>query len=146
MIQEYAPDYRVLAAADGRAALEILKDTPVALVLLDLMMPEMDGFTLLKLLRDNNGLNHDVPVIVLTAQILNEAEMSRLNDGVAKVLGKGMFTIPENGMSGAALARNQKQAAKHMAWCARRWHHPRITWTPSRAWILPVTPTSTKII
>ena len=109
MIQEYAPDYRVLAAADGRSALEILKETPVDLVLLDLMMPQMDGFTLLKLLRDNNGLNHDVPVIVLTAQILNESEMSRLNDGVAKVLGKGMFTIHETLTHvGAALARNQK--------------------------------------
>ena len=112
MVQEHAPDYRVLSAADGVAALEILQSTPVDLVLLDLMMPQMDGFTLLKHLREN-GLNRDVPVIVLTAQILNESEMARLNHGVARVLGKGMFTIPETlAHVGAALARNQKMGGE----------------------------------
>lgn len=109
MVQQNAPDYRVLSAPDGRAAFEILQKTPVDLILLDLMMPEIDGFTLLEMLRDSNSLNRDVPVIVLTAQVLNETEMTRLNRGVARVLEKGMFTIPETlAHVGAALARNQK--------------------------------------
>lgn len=109
MVQQNAPDYRVLSAPDGRTAFEILRETPVDLILLDLMMPEMDGFTLLEQLRDSNGLNRNVSVIVLTAQVLNETEMARLNRGVARVLEKGMFTIPETlAHVGAALARNQK--------------------------------------
>ena len=118
MVQEHAPDYRVLPAADGRAALDILQSIPVDLVLLDLMMPQMDGFTLLKQLREGpptgmSSLNRNVPVIVLTAQVLNEAEMMRLNHGVARVLAKGMFTIPETlAHVGAALARNQKMGGE----------------------------------
>ena len=109
MVQQNAPDYRVLSAPDGRAAFELLQQTPVDLILLDLMMPEMDGFTLLEHLRESNSINRDVPVIVLTAQVLNDAEMTRLNRGVARVLEKGMFTIPETlAHVGAALARNQK--------------------------------------
>lgn len=113
LVKQSAPEYQVLSAENGLAALEILQQRPVALVLLDLMMPQMDGFTLLKLLREGRNLNRDVPVIVLTAQILTEAEMERLNHGVAKVLGKGMFTIPETlAHVGAALARSQKPGSE----------------------------------
>ena len=60
-----------------------------------------------------SSLNRNVPVIVLTAQVLNEAEMMRLNHGVARVLAKGMFTIPETlAHVGAALARNQKMGGE----------------------------------
>lgn len=109
MVKENAQDCQVISAPDGQAALDILLSQPIDLVLLDLMMPRMDGFALLKHLRETGGPNREVPVIVLTAQVLNETEMARLNQGVAKVLGKGMFTIPETlEHVGAALARNKK--------------------------------------
>ena len=64
------------------------------LVLLDLMMPEIDGFKVLELMRDRT-LTRDVPVIVLTAQILSGDDMARLQQGVAAVLEKGLFRASE---------------------------------------------------
>ena len=56
--------YRVEEAADGRAALRQLFETPPALVLLDVSMPELDGYQTLERIRDLS----DVPVIMLTAR------------------------------------------------------------------------------
>lgn len=56
--------YEVLTAKDGRDALNTLEDNSVNLVLLDVMMPEMDGFTCLKEIRKDSK----VPVIMLTAK------------------------------------------------------------------------------
>lgn len=56
----------VLEAADGRAALEILKSRPVDLVLLDIMMPEMSGFDVLKTVKSDTALR-DTPVIMISA-------------------------------------------------------------------------------
>jgi two-component system chemotaxis response regulator CheY len=57
--------YCVLEAADGRAALAVLADTDVALVLVDVHMPEMDGFALLEALRADPR-HRFVPVLVLS--------------------------------------------------------------------------------
>jgi len=56
--------YRVETAADGRAALRVFHESPADLVILDLSMPELDGFETLERMRDLS----DVPVILLTAQ------------------------------------------------------------------------------
>jgi DNA-binding response OmpR family regulator len=56
--------YRVDEAADGRAALRQLYETPPALVVLDVTMPDMDGYQTLERIRDLS----DVPVIMLTAR------------------------------------------------------------------------------
>jgi DNA-binding response OmpR family regulator len=56
--------YRVEEAADGRAALRKLFETPPSLVLLDVNMPELDGYQTLERIRDLS----DVPVIMLTAR------------------------------------------------------------------------------
>jgi DNA-binding response OmpR family regulator len=56
--------YRVETAGDGRAALRTFHESPTDLVILDLSMPEMDGFETLERLRDLS----DVPVILLTAR------------------------------------------------------------------------------
>jgi YesN/AraC family two-component response regulator len=64
------------------------------LLLLDLMMPEMDGFSVLEHIRQDE-LTRDVAVIVLTAQILSDQDMARLQQGVTAVLQKGIFTAEE---------------------------------------------------
>jgi YesN/AraC family two-component response regulator len=64
------------------------------LILLDLMMPELDGFEVLEAMREREETRR-IPVIVLTAQILTAADMVRLQRGVAVVLGKGLFTRDE---------------------------------------------------
>jgi DNA-binding response OmpR family regulator len=56
--------YRVEEAANGRAALRQLFETPPSLVLLDVTMPELDGYQTLERIRDLS----DVPVIMLTAR------------------------------------------------------------------------------
>jgi CheY-like chemotaxis protein len=61
------------------------------LILLDLMMPELDGLTFLEIFRRIPN-NRSVPVIVLTAKDLTAEERHQLNGYVQKVMQKGMST------------------------------------------------------
>jgi signal transduction histidine kinase/CheY-like chemotaxis protein len=79
--------WKVTAAVNGREALEKLADIQPALILLDLMMPEMDGFQFLGELRKIKRFA-DTPVIVLTAMDLTDADRSILNGQVTMVLEK----------------------------------------------------------
>jgi signal transduction histidine kinase/DNA-binding LacI/PurR family transcriptional regulator/AraC-like DNA-binding protein len=94
IVQAHAPTNRVLKAHNGQEALEILARASVDLVLLDLMMPGMDGFAVLDAMR-SQASTREIPVIVVTGQVLTEAEMARLNQGVATVLGKGLYSLEE---------------------------------------------------
>jgi YesN/AraC family two-component response regulator len=94
ILQAHSPAHRVLAARNGLEALAILERERVDLVLLDLVMPEMDGFGVLEAMREKEA-TRDIPVIVLTGQVLTEREMERLNRGVATVLSKGLFSLDE---------------------------------------------------
>lgn len=85
---------RILKASTGKEALEIMQSKRLSLVLLDLMMPEVDGFEVLRIMREQEATRR-VPVIVLSAQILTGSDMLRLQEGVAAVLGKGLFSIDE---------------------------------------------------
>ncbi len=84
----------ILKAQNGKHALEIMRQERPDLVLLDLMMPEMDGFESLQAMREQE-LMRGVPVIVLSAQILTSHDMAKLQEGVAAVLGKGLFSVEE---------------------------------------------------
>lgn len=108
IIQSYAPSGQILTARNGREALNMLRSFPIDLVLLDLMMPEMDGFEVLEAMRELES-TRDIPVIVLTGRLLTEADMVRLNRGVANVLSKGLFSIEETVMHiGAALEHKRR--------------------------------------
>jgi len=85
---------KILKARNGKQALEIMLQERPDLVLLDLMMPEMDGFELLQRMREQESMR-SVPVIVLSAQILTTHDMAKLQEGVAAVLGKGLFSMEE---------------------------------------------------
>ncbi len=75
-------------AADGAAGLAAFADHKPGLVLLDLMMPVLDGFGFLdELNRQHPG--HRVPVVVLTAKELTPTDFDRLNGRVARILEKG---------------------------------------------------------
>ncbi len=63
--------YCVETAVDGRLALDRLKRNPFDVVLLDLLMPEMDGYEVLELMKADSNLRH-IPVIIITA--LDEME------------------------------------------------------------------------
>jgi YesN/AraC family two-component response regulator len=108
IVQSQLGTHQVLRARNGREALELMQQTRPDLVLLDLMMPELDGFGVLEAMREKKA-TRDIPVIVLTGQMLTEKEMARLNRGVATVLGKGLFSVDETlSHIDAALARKRK--------------------------------------
>ena len=82
--------WTVAEAANGHEALDHLERGRPALVLLDLMMPEMDGFEVLERMRREEAWR-DIPVIVVTAKDLTRKDVDRLNGHVAKVLQKGAY-------------------------------------------------------
>ena len=77
----------VQEAANGREALDRLQQSKPDLILLDLMMPEMDGFQVVATLQKEAGWR-DIPVIVITALDLDAKDHDRLNSGVQSVLVK----------------------------------------------------------
>ena len=79
--------WAVTEAENGRVGLERVAADPPALILLDLMMPEMDGFEFLDGLR-SRGLAGAAPVVVLTAKELTDEDRLRLNGGVREVVQK----------------------------------------------------------
>jgi two-component system sensor histidine kinase/response regulator len=60
-------NYNVALALDGRAALKILESTVIDLILMDIMMPELDGIETTKMIMQNDKLN-EIPIIFLTAK------------------------------------------------------------------------------
>ncbi|MCA9523992.1 MAG: response regulator [Myxococcales bacterium] len=86
--------WEVLQAENGRSALESMALRVPDIVLLDLMMPEMDGFQFIREFRADPRCR-DVPVVVLTAMDLSEAERARLSGTVAEILEKGALSIDE---------------------------------------------------
>jgi len=80
--------WEVAEATDGRAALERIASERPALVLLDLMMPEMDGFEFLDALRATPG-RANVPVVVLTAKDLSAEDRERLAGSALRIVQKG---------------------------------------------------------
>ncbi len=84
---------QTLSAMNGRAAMQVLstQDQLPSLILLDLMMPEMDGFEVIEAMRKDERLAK-VPVIVVTAKDLTDADLIRLNGYVEAVIQKGAFS------------------------------------------------------
>jgi CheY-like chemotaxis protein len=78
-------------APNGRVALERVAANRPELILLDLMMPEMDGFEFLAELRRHEKWQA-IPVVVLTAKDLTPAERQRLSGSVERVLQKGAYS------------------------------------------------------
>lgn len=77
VIAQRLPEYPICAAKDGQAALLMMEDQVPSLVLLDLMMPGMDGFDVLDRMRANPR-THAVPVVILTSKVLNLDDIKRI--------------------------------------------------------------------
>ena len=101
---------KTFQAANGRAAIEWLRSHPTpSLILLDLMMPEVDGFEFLNRIRDDDKLV-DVPVVVLSAKELTAEERAFLAERTLLVLSKSAQPI---GSLGSALSAIAKQRVMH---------------------------------
>jgi CheY-like chemotaxis protein len=80
---------KVHKAADGRKALEILaKEPDIDLVLMDIMMPVMDGYTAIENIRRSEKNYSDIPIIALTAKAMPEDRKKCLNAGANDYLTK----------------------------------------------------------
>jgi CheY-like chemotaxis protein/anti-sigma regulatory factor (Ser/Thr protein kinase) len=77
-------------AENGRVALERLESCQPALILLDLLMPEMDGFELLQALREREAWS-GIPVVVVTAKDLTREEREALAGRTDQVIEKGAY-------------------------------------------------------
>lgn len=87
--------YVTQGAGSGLEALECLKTSIPPLIILDVMMPEMDGFQVVAELLAHD-LWKDIPIIVLTAKELDASELERLHTPqVQAVLRKGAISKPE---------------------------------------------------
>ena len=82
--------WQVVLAANGRIALEQLGKTSPELILLDLMMPEMDGFAVVAAIQ-NHPVWRTIPIIVLTAKDITPEERCRLQGSVEQIVQKGAF-------------------------------------------------------
>jgi DNA-binding response OmpR family regulator len=85
---------RIVGAENGREALARLATWTPDLILLDLMMPEVDGFEFLRQWRTSPAAGQ-VPVIVITAKDLTDEDRRRLNGTVAEILPKAGFSLEE---------------------------------------------------
>ena len=72
--------YRVITAREGKAAIALLKEHPVQLVISDIMMPEMDGFQLCSIIKSDFETSH-IPVILLTARNTLQSKIEGLEIG-----------------------------------------------------------------
>jgi signal transduction histidine kinase/DNA-binding LacI/PurR family transcriptional regulator/CheY-like chemotaxis protein len=98
---------RAVTARNGREALEAVHQSLPDLILLDLMMPEMDGFAVLDALQSHPE-TRAIPVVIITARVLSDTDLERFHHGVTAILGKGMFSAAETlEHIGAALERQQ---------------------------------------
>jgi adenylate cyclase len=84
------PQWMVREAVNGREALKRLQEDKPDAILLDLMMPEMDGFAVVAALQKEAAWR-DIPVIVITSRDLDAKDRERLNFGVQSVLVKERF-------------------------------------------------------
>ncbi len=97
--------YEIDSAADGLAALECMAHTRPDVLLLDLMMPKLDGFGVLAQLKENPDYR-TIPIVVLTAKSLTAEESAKLNADVAQV-------IQKQGLEGEALIRELDRTLLH---------------------------------
>jgi len=89
LVQQLLEDepYDIQSAADGQEALEAISRQCPDIILLDLLMPRLDGFAVLEQLRQCPE-HEGIPIIVLTAKTLSPDELTQLQQSVAKVIQK----------------------------------------------------------
>ncbi len=95
-------------ANNGKEALEAVYLTPPSLILLDLMMPVMDGFTFMEELRKFDP-KAEIPVIVITARDLSKEEILELDQNVQQIVHKGAYEIDQLMQQIKNLVNNIKQ-------------------------------------
>jgi signal transduction histidine kinase/DNA-binding response OmpR family regulator len=87
-------NWGVQIAGNGRIGLEVMQEFTPDIILLDLMMPEMDGLQFLSAIRARQEWQY-IPVICITAKVLTTQEQAMLNEMAQKILQKGEYNPAE---------------------------------------------------
>ena len=98
------PDYRLLEAFNGAEAVEVVKRETIHLVLLDIMMPQMDGITAMAKIRES----FNMPVILLTAKSEDQDKILGLNIGADDYITKPFNPLEVAARVGSQLRRYTK--------------------------------------
>lgn len=98
--EQLESDFKIIEAKDGEAGLILAKNEIPDLIITDVMMPKLDGYTFTKLIRNNDKTSH-IPVIMLTAKAALDDKIEGLETGVDSYL-----TKPFNSKELKATVRN----------------------------------------
>jgi CheY-like chemotaxis protein len=106
MLRQQLPEseFRLDTALDGEAGLEAVEAHRPDVILLDIMMPRLDGFGVIERLRENPE-TRELPIIVISAKDLTDEETSRLRESVVLIMRK-------QGFDGEKLAEEIKHAVQ----------------------------------
>ena len=94
IVNEALPGYPIIAVENGTEALAVMEETTPGLVMLDLMMPEVDGFLVLEGMRTKPKTRH-VPVLVMSGKLLTMNDIQRLDYANVTFQSKGLLTNEE---------------------------------------------------
>jgi YesN/AraC family two-component response regulator len=108
IIAEAFPGSLVQSAADGQIAIDILKSIAPAIIILDLIMPRVDGFKVLEYIRSVERLQ-SVPVLVMSGKLLTEQDARRLDYGRVFFQSKKMLDSDEAITAFQAIASGNRQ-------------------------------------
>ena len=111
LTQFFSEEYEIFEAGDGEAALKILKDKDIDIVLLDMVMPIMDGIEVLSIMKNDERLA-DIPVIVTTAQNEGEAEVKAMELGAVDFITKPYNPIIVRGWVNNIMSRRKNETKR----------------------------------
>lgn len=96
ILRQSLPDthFSIQSALDPKTGLAMIKDDPPDVLLLDIIMPEMDGFEVIEILKQDEKLK-SLPIIVVSAKDLNQKECEQLNQSLIKVMRKQGLLVEE---------------------------------------------------
>jgi threonine synthase len=83
-------NFKISEASDGKEGLALIRKEQPDLIVLDLMMPELDGFSVIEALKADQA-TADIPIIVSSAKELTEEEKGRLKGQIQSLMQKGDF-------------------------------------------------------
>ncbi|MGB5262539.1 MAG: two-component regulator propeller domain-containing protein [Lutimonas sp.] len=107
IVEQLTETYEIIEAVNGKQGIEEAQRSIPDLIITDVMMPEMDGYSLVKYLKNNEKTSH-IPIVMLTGKATQEDKMAGLETGVDAYITKP-FSIKELKIWMANLIRQHEQ-------------------------------------
>ncbi|MFL5807015.1 MAG: ATP-binding protein, partial [Roseiflexaceae bacterium] len=119
LVAQALPGHPVRTAESGAAALDLLEQEVPALVILDLMMPDVDGFAVLERLRADERTRH-IPVIILSGRILSFEDIQRIDYARVTFHSKDILSPEEATAALRAALGGEEQLARQTSVIVKR--------------------------